>query len=155
MCNQSTRTLHADPRNGEFLGVVLVGLGVSYFQSIYNSTTPLHDQSFALLHPDGTVLVRYPTAIDRSNQKMPAGSPWYKAVAAGGGHYWSPGFFDGQARLVAVHPLHDYPPSHQRRGIGSCGTGALVSPADINRHRHFTSVAVFGVPPQTPEQTIA
>jgi diguanylate cyclase (GGDEF)-like protein len=95
--------------NGEFLGVVLVGLGVSYFQSIYDSITPLHDQSFVLLHPDGTILVRYPTAIDRSNQKMPAGSPWYTAVAAGGGHYWSPGFFDGQARLVAVQPLHDYP----------------------------------------------
>jgi diguanylate cyclase (GGDEF)-like protein len=95
--------------NGEFFGVVLVGLGVSYFQNIYDSITPLHDQSFALLHPDGTVLVRYPTAIDRSNQKMPAGSPWYTAVAAGGGHYWSPGFFDGQARLVAVQPLHDYP----------------------------------------------
>jgi PAS domain-containing protein len=55
------------------------------------------------------VLVRYPTSIDRSNQKMPAESPWYKAVAEGGGHYWSPGFFDGQARLVAVRPLHDYP----------------------------------------------
>jgi diguanylate cyclase (GGDEF)-like protein len=95
--------------NGEFLGVVLVGLGISYFQSIYDSITPLHDQSFALLHPDGTILVRYPTAIDRSNQKMPAGSPWYTAVAAGGGHYWSPGFFDGQARLVAVQPLHHYP----------------------------------------------
>jgi PAS domain-containing protein len=95
--------------NGEFLGVVLVGLSVSYFQSIYDSITPLHEQSFALLHPDGTILVRYPTAIDRSNQKMPAGSPWYTAVAAGGGHYWSPGFFDGQARLVAVQPLHDYP----------------------------------------------
>jgi PAS domain-containing protein len=95
--------------NGDFLGVVLVGLGVSYFQSIYDSITPLHDQSIAVLHPDGTVLVRYPTAIDRSNQKMPPGSPWYKAVAEGGGHYWSPGFFDGQARLVAVQPLHDYP----------------------------------------------
>jgi len=40
---------------------------------------------------------------------LPAGSPWYKLVAAGGGHYWSPGYFDGQARFVAVHPLHDYP----------------------------------------------
>ena len=93
--------------HNEFLGVVLVGLGVSYFEGIYKSITPLHDQSFALLHPDGTILIRYPGAIDRSNQKMPAASPWYK-VAAAGGHYWSPGFFDGQARLVAVQPLHDY-----------------------------------------------
>ena len=98
-----------DSAHNEFRGVVLVGLSSSYFQNIYNSITPLHDQSFALLHSDGTILIRYPAAVDRSNQKMPVGSPWYKLVAAGGGHYWSPGFFDGQARLVAVHPLHDYP----------------------------------------------
>ena len=97
-----------DARN-DFRGVVLVGLGVSYFQHIYNSITPLHDLSFALLHADGTILTRYPVAIDRSNRKLPAGSPWYKLAAAGGGHYWSPGYFDGQARFVAVHPLHDYP----------------------------------------------
>jgi hypothetical protein len=95
--------------DNDFRGIVLVGLGSSYFQNIYNSITPLHDQSFALLHADGTILIRYPAAIDRSNQKLPAGSPWYKLVAAGGGHYWSPGYFDGQARFVAVHPLHDYP----------------------------------------------
>ena len=88
---------------------MLVGLGVSYFESIYKSITPLNDQSFALLHSDGTILIRYPAAIDRSNQKMPTGSPWYNVVAAGGGHYWSPGFFDGQGRLVAVRLLHAYP----------------------------------------------
>jgi len=95
--------------DNKFFGVVLVGLGVSYFESIYKSITPLHDQSFALLHSDGTILIRYPAATDRSNQKMPTGSPWYNVVAAVGGHYWSPGFFDGQGRLVAVRPLHAYP----------------------------------------------
>ena len=45
--------------HNEFRGVVLVGLGSSYFQNIYNSITPLHDQSFALLHADGTILIRY------------------------------------------------------------------------------------------------
>ena len=89
--------------------MALVGLGVSYFQHIYNSITPLHDQSFALLHTDGTILVRYPDTVDRSNQRIPAGSPWYRLAAAGGGHYWSPGYFDGRARFVAVHPLHEYP----------------------------------------------
>jgi diguanylate cyclase (GGDEF)-like protein len=95
--------------NNEFRGVVLVGLGASYFQSIYDSITPLHDQSFALLHSDSSILIRYPAALDRSNLKLPAGSPWYKLAAAGGGHYWSPGYFDDQPRLVAVQPLHDYP----------------------------------------------
>jgi hypothetical protein len=95
--------------NGEVLGVVLVGLGVSYFQSIYDSITPLHEQSFALLHPDGTILVRYPPALDRSNQKMPAGSPWYtgcccrwRALLVTRIFRWS-----GAARCRTA--LHDYP----------------------------------------------
>jgi diguanylate cyclase (GGDEF)-like protein len=93
----------------EFLGLVLVGLRLSYFETIYKSITPLRDQSFVLLHSDGTVLVRYPDPIDRSEQKMPARSPWYKLVAAGGGNYRSPGYFDGDARYVSVRPLNDYP----------------------------------------------
>jgi diguanylate cyclase (GGDEF)-like protein len=40
---------------------------------------------------------------------MPVGSPWYNLVAAGGGNYRSPGYFDDQARFVAVQPLHQYP----------------------------------------------
>jgi diguanylate cyclase (GGDEF)-like protein len=95
--------------NREFLGVVLIGLRLSYFETIYKSITALRDQSFVLLHSDGTVLVRYPDAIERSEQKMPAESPWYKLVAAGGGNYRSPGYFDSDARYVSVRPLHDYP----------------------------------------------
>ena len=40
---------------------------------------------------------------------MPAESPWHQLVLQGGGYYRSPGYFDGKARLVAVHPLRDYP----------------------------------------------
>jgi diguanylate cyclase (GGDEF)-like protein len=95
--------------NNEFLGVALIGLRLSYFESIYNSITPLHNQSVLLLHTDGTILIRYPDVIDRSNQKMPVGSPWYQLVASGGGHYRSPGYFDDQARFVSVQPLREYP----------------------------------------------
>jgi diguanylate cyclase (GGDEF)-like protein len=93
----------------EFLGVVLIGLRLSYFETIYKSISPLRDQTFALLHSDGTVLVRYPDDIDRDDQRMPAGSPWYKLSASGGGNYRSPGYFDGDARFVSVRPLQDYP----------------------------------------------
>jgi diguanylate cyclase (GGDEF)-like protein len=40
---------------------------------------------------------------------MPAGSEWYRLVAAGGGTYTSPGYFDAIGRLVAVHPMDRYP----------------------------------------------
>ena len=95
--------------NNEFFGVALIGLRLSYFESIYKTMTSLRDQSFALFHPDGTILIRYPDAVDRSNQKMPAASPWHNLVAAGGGTYRSPGYFDDDARYVSVRPLKDYP----------------------------------------------
>ena len=92
----------------EFLGVVVTGLRLNYFEGIYNSVTRLRHQSFQLLLRDGTVLVRHPETQDRS-ERMPAGSPWYQLVAGGGGHYRSPGYFDGQPRFVSVQPLRDYP----------------------------------------------
>jgi diguanylate cyclase (GGDEF)-like protein len=93
----------------EFLGLVLIGLRLSYFEAVYKSITPLRDQSFVLLHSDGTVLVRYPGGTDRDDETMPAQSDWYRLVASGGGNYRSPGYFDGDARYVSVRPLQDYP----------------------------------------------
>ena len=95
--------------NNEFLGAVVAGVRLSYFQQIYESIASLTDQSFLLLHRDGTVIVRYPDPKDRAYEKMPAVSPWYQLVSQGGGQYRSPGYFDSKARLIAVHPLRDYP----------------------------------------------
>jgi diguanylate cyclase (GGDEF)-like protein len=95
--------------NNEFMGLVLIGLRLAYFESIYKSITSLRDQSFVLLHSNGTVLVRYPDTVERNDQIMPKQSPWYRLVASGGGNYRSPGYFDGDARYVSVRPLHDYP----------------------------------------------
>ena len=95
--------------NNKFLGVILVGLQLSYFEGIYGSITRLHNQSFLLLHHDGRIILRYPDTVDRSAEKMPEGSPWYKLVAQGGGHYRSPGYFDNEPRFVSVQPLHDCP----------------------------------------------
>src|SRR5450631_2320568 len=95
--------------NNAFLGMIIVGVRVTYFQRIYNSIKSLPDQSFLLLRNDGTVILRYPDPKDRSGEMMPEESPWYRLVSQGGGAYRSPGYFDGAARLVAVRPLSDYP----------------------------------------------
>src|SRR6266852_847911 len=95
--------------SGAFAGVILVGVELKYFRHVYESITSLRNQSFLLLRNDGTVLVRHPDPEDRAGQKMPASSPWYRLVSEGGGHYRSPCYFDGIARLVAVRPLRDYP----------------------------------------------
>src|ERR1019366_530507 len=95
--------------NNTFLGVVLVGVRLTYFQHIYESIGSLSDQSFLLLHRDGTVIVRYPDPKNRAYESMPAASPWHQLVLQGGGQYRSPGYFDNEPRLVSVHPLRDYP----------------------------------------------
>jgi len=95
--------------NNTFLGMVVVGVRLTYLQQIYKSIASLPDQSFLLLHRDGTVIVRYPDQVIRSGVKLPAESPWYRIVLQGGGTLRTPGLLDGEARLMAVRPLRDYP----------------------------------------------
>ena len=107
-----------------FLGVVTVGVKLSYFQSIYKSVASLRDQYFMLLHRDGTIIVRYPDRTERAGDKLPATSPWYPLVSQGGGHFRSHSFSDGEARLVSVRPLRDYPLVVD---IAESGTAALAT----------------------------
>jgi diguanylate cyclase (GGDEF)-like protein/PAS domain S-box-containing protein len=92
-----------------FLGMVVIAVKLTYFQNIYNSIASLPDQAFLLLHRDGSVIVRYPDSVSRTGLKMPPESPWHRLVSEGGGQYRSPGYFDDEARLVAVRPVRDYP----------------------------------------------
>jgi diguanylate cyclase (GGDEF)-like protein len=98
-----------ESHEGEFLGIAVIGVPIDYFRHIYNAIGSLADLSFLFLRTDGTVLVRYPDAIDRSGERMPPQSPWYAAVAQGGGHYRSPGYFDDKARFIAVRKVTNYP----------------------------------------------
>jgi diguanylate cyclase (GGDEF)-like protein len=95
--------------NGTFAGVVVVGVGLRYFESIYRPIASLEDQSFLLLHRDGGIIARFPDAPTANRDRMPIGSPWYGLVAKEGGRYRSPGYFDARPRLVSVRPLKDYP----------------------------------------------
>jgi diguanylate cyclase (GGDEF)-like protein len=95
--------------NDVFVGMISVGVKLSYFEQVYNSIDSLPDQTFALLRKDGTVILRHPDIKDRAGETMPANSPWHQLVENGGGTYRSPGYFDAIARHVAVRPLPDYP----------------------------------------------
>jgi diguanylate cyclase (GGDEF)-like protein len=98
-----------DGPNKAFVGMISVGVKLSYFEQIYNSIDALPDQSFVLLRKDGTVILRHPDSKDRAGETIPARSAWYRLVSQGGGIYRSPGYFDNLARYVAVRPLSDYP----------------------------------------------
>lgn len=95
--------------NGEFLGMVMGAVPLSAFSAIYRSINLPRSESFMLLRRDGTVVVRQPNLDGLIGTKLPMDSPWYSAVALGGGQYEPANTFDGMARLVAVRPLRDYP----------------------------------------------
>lgn len=94
---------------GRFVGMILGAVQIKYFADIYRSIELPRQESFLLLRRDGTVLVRHHDPVPRAGQIIPAYSPWHALVAKGGGHYVSPGYFDGKTRMVAVRPLRDYP----------------------------------------------
>ena len=75
------------------------------FADLFQSINLPRSETFVLLRHDGTVLVRHPDPVDRAGTKIPQGAPWHALVAQGGGHYESPGVFDGTTRIVAVRPL--------------------------------------------------
>jgi diguanylate cyclase (GGDEF)-like protein len=95
--------------NNVFIGMISVGVKLTYFQQIYGSIDSLPNQTIALLRNDGTVILRHPDTKDRASMKIPAVSPWYRLISQGGGTYRSPGYFDGIARQIAVRPLSAYP----------------------------------------------
>ncbi len=96
-------------RNGEFAGVVSIGVEIEYFRNIYESVASVSGQVFLLLRKDGTVIWRYPTAIPRTGYKLPANSAFYETVRNGGGSFRSAGNLNDGIRLVSVRPLHNYP----------------------------------------------
>jgi len=95
--------------NNDFIGAVVISVDFTYFEAIYHSIAALHDQSFVLLHRDGTVIVRYSAGKTFTGERMPAKSEWYEVVAKGGGQFKGRSVFDSEQRLVAARPLQDYP----------------------------------------------
>ena len=55
-----------DGPDDKFLGMVVIGVRLSYFQQIYESIASLRDRSFLLLHRDGTIIGRYPDSENRT-----------------------------------------------------------------------------------------
>ncbi len=102
-----SRRLSAD--DGQFLGIVLIGIKITYFQHIYEFLTSLRNLSLLFLRKDGTILVRYPEIENSNVNRMPADSPWYGVVATGGGAYTTEGIYANGSRLVSARPLRDYP----------------------------------------------
>jgi signal transduction histidine kinase len=90
-----------------FLGVAVGAIDLQYMTDFYRAIGLPPGEIVTLLRSDGLLLARFPD--DRKVQRMPASSPWYALAAGAGGTYRSPGFLDGIAAIVSVHPLHSWP----------------------------------------------
>src|SRR6266851_6264213 len=55
------------------------------------------------------MLARYPHVERMMGEKLAPKALFYAVVEGGGGSYRSPGYVDAIARVVSVHPLHDFP----------------------------------------------
>lgn len=101
------RSLHAE--DGQFLGLVMAGVDLRYFEAIFNAIDLPRHETFTLLRRDGTVLLRHPDKVERAGYVIAANSPWFEVLAKGGGAFLSPGHFEGQPRMITLQPLRDYP----------------------------------------------
>ncbi len=95
--------------DGTFLGVLSAAVRLKYLEDFYAAINLPDGMDISLLRRDGLVLTGSPSGRPLNTTVMPASSAWFPTVAAGGGDYWSPGWLDGQRRLVSVRPVPGFP----------------------------------------------
>jgi PAS domain S-box-containing protein len=95
--------------DGTFLGVVAGVVEARYFVDFYKAVTTDKGGSIGLLRDDGMLLARYPAIDDMIGTRLSVASPLYARIAEGGGTYRTPGYVDGEARIVSVQPIREYP----------------------------------------------
>lgn len=97
-----------DDDKGNFAGTVNIGVSPERLVDAHASDTQVDGRTLVLARRDGVVLAHSQSA-SAVGSWFPAKSPWHTAVAAGGGGYRSPGYFDKVTRLVVVQPLKNWP----------------------------------------------
>ena len=98
-----------DGPGGVLLGLVVSAIDARYIEDFYRAITLQEGGSASVWRRDGVMLARYPQVEAMMAQKLASQSPFYARVEEGGGAYRSPGYVDGVARMVSVHPLRDFP----------------------------------------------
>jgi two-component system cell cycle sensor histidine kinase PleC len=98
-----------DGPGGELIGVILSAIDIRYFEDFFRAVSLRNSGSVAMFRRDGTMLARYPRIGTMVGGKLAEQSPFYRRVENGGGTYRSPGYVDGIARIVSIHPLRDFP----------------------------------------------
>ena len=93
---------------GQFAGIVVADISIEDLTAFYRLAMPPR-RSVYLLRSDGLVLLCYPAGQNETGGKVPQGSPWYGAVAQGGGTYYANDFLAATPVVAAVQPLRNLP----------------------------------------------
>jgi diguanylate cyclase (GGDEF)-like protein len=97
--------------DGEFLGLLLGAVGLTYFDHLYEAVAPGPGTSLSLFREDGTLLARYPYVAQHIGESFGKRrvSEYIKTGDPGRGVVRQIGLADGLDRLIAGHPLKRYP----------------------------------------------
>jgi diguanylate cyclase (GGDEF)-like protein len=94
--------------DGGFAGAIAAEFLVGRSETYLSRTLPVQRSVIYARH-DGTILLRYPHPSGPSADSIPASSPWYAAVRAGGGTYQSADRAAQPATVAAVHLVKPLP----------------------------------------------
>jgi diguanylate cyclase (GGDEF)-like protein len=95
--------------SGQFLGLVLGAIDLSYFRDFYKALTVGAGTTVTLLKRDGVALTSYPTTA-RIGERLPPTTHWHGIVARRKqDSFLTDGTLAPDLRVVSVHPLLDYP----------------------------------------------
>ncbi len=96
--------------NGEFLGLVLGGVELAYFERFFASLALSEDAAIAMFNRDGTLLARHPRVDSMIGRNFKTG-PLFQHVLSkeGRGTTRLMSRIDGQDRLVAAYSLSHFP----------------------------------------------
>jgi diguanylate cyclase (GGDEF)-like protein len=94
--------------DGRFAGAIAAEFLVSRSEAYLARSLPAL-RSVIYARRDGTILLRYPHLKGEAGSTIPASSPWYAAVRAGGGTYHAADTASQPAMLAAVHLVSPLP----------------------------------------------
>jgi diguanylate cyclase (GGDEF)-like protein len=96
--------------SGEFLGMVLGALNLSYFHDFYREIAENENLAITLVDRTGRVLASYPYDLPTGQRPKNLRITWDRVLARNHPSMMTgPGLVDGSRRIISVTPLSNYP----------------------------------------------
>ena len=110
---------------GNFAGLVVLGVRLAYFRELLSSLEINPNQSMMLLRDDGTILLRLPFRLNEVGNKLDPGTPFDIALRTGKTSVVAFDPIDHVERQFALHPVGTFP---LVVSVGIATTGVFNNP---------------------------